>query len=130
MDIYQSCPDVRVRILETAVEHLFDLDLIDDHILACHRRAAEAWNKKNKLLRDRNIRKKEHKDETRKESVLDTPTTGDTKPEGPSEKDPNLTDQENGELYGMFSCIERLFCYFIAYQLYRGWPSRLRMLPE
>ncbi|TPP61401.1 putative Zinc finger protein [Fasciola gigantica] len=98
MDVYQSCPDIRLRMLETAVERLFDLDLIDDHILACHRRATEAWNKKNKLLKDRNIRKKEQKDEARKESHHDASTPGDTKSETPSGREPNSAGQENGDI--------------------------------
>ncbi|TGZ68700.1 hypothetical protein CRM22_004119 [Opisthorchis felineus] len=58
-DIYQLCPESRLVVLETVVQRLFDLDLIDDHILACQRRALQAHNRKIKFMRDRNVRKKE-----------------------------------------------------------------------
>ncbi|CAL8090834.1 unnamed protein product [Calicophoron daubneyi] len=61
-DLYELRPEARLFALETAVERLFDLDLIDDHLLACQHRASEAWHKKAKVLRERNLRKKEQKD--------------------------------------------------------------------
>ncbi|KAF7260202.1 hypothetical protein EG68_03654 [Paragonimus skrjabini miyazakii] len=65
-DIYQLHPESRLLVLESAVERLFDLDLIDDYMLACQRRAHQAFTKKVKFLRDRNLRKKEQKEEMQK----------------------------------------------------------------
>nr|CAH8850569.1 unnamed protein product [Trichobilharzia regenti] len=75
-DLHELFPEARVLALESAVEKIFDLDLIDDHIMACQRRATEAYLKKIQVLRDKNIRKKDKKDnavETGK--VNGTPST-------------------------------------------------------
>ncbi|VDQ17803.1 unnamed protein product, partial [Trichobilharzia regenti] len=74
--MHELFPEARVLALESAVEKIFDLDLIDDHIMACQRRATEAYLKKIQVLRDKNIRKKDKKDnavETGK--VNGTPST-------------------------------------------------------
>ncbi|CAH8503608.1 unnamed protein product [Schistosoma turkestanicum] len=61
-DLHELFPEIRVIALESAVDKIFDLDLIDDHIMACQRRAADAWQKKIQVLRDKNLRKKDKKD--------------------------------------------------------------------
>ncbi|CAH8850715.1 unnamed protein product [Trichobilharzia szidati] len=61
-DLHELFPEARVLALESAVEKIFDLDLIDDHIMACQRRATEAYLKKIQVLRGKNIRKKDKKD--------------------------------------------------------------------
>ncbi|CAH8561749.1 unnamed protein product [Heterobilharzia americana] len=61
-DLHELFPEARVLALEFAVEKIFDLDLIDDYIMACQRRAADAWQKKSQMLRDKNLRKKDKKD--------------------------------------------------------------------
>ncbi|XP_018646310.1 zinc finger protein, putative [Schistosoma mansoni] len=61
-DLHELFPEIRVIALEWAVDKIFDLDLIDDHIMACQRRAADAWQRKIQVLRDKNLRKKDKKD--------------------------------------------------------------------
>ncbi|KAH8876795.1 Tyrosine-protein kinase BAZ1B [Schistosoma japonicum] len=61
-DLHELFPETRFMVLESAVDKIFDLDLIDDHIMACQRRAAEAWQKKIQVLRDKNLRKKDKKE--------------------------------------------------------------------